>query len=43
MVEVTCNVYFFKPLPCFTVVVEVEVDPIDFSCRRCGRCGGEVW
>ena len=40
MVEVTYNVYFFKPLPCFGDVV--EVDPIDFSSRRCDRCGGEV-
>ena len=43
MVEVSCRIYFLQPLPHYGGVVEVEVCPINFSWRRRGRGGGEVW
>ena len=41
MVEVRCSIYFLQPLPHFGGVV--EVCPLNFSWRRRGRGGGEVW
>ena len=43
MVEVKCSVYSLQPVPRFGGVVVVEVYPINFSWRRHGRGGGEVW
>ena len=43
MVEVRYSIYFFKHLPHFGVVVEVQVDPSNFNWRRHGGGGGEVW
>ena len=43
MVEVRYSIYFLQCLLRFGGVVEVEVDPSNFTCTRRGRGGGEVW
>ena len=43
MVEVKYSIYFLQPLPRFGGVVEIQVYCSNFSWRRRGRGGGEVW